>query len=106
MDDRGKLHIFQDEWDAFVARDVDHVLELFREYTKSDYQYDRNEWERVSDDTIISVRYENVADIQRPEGCVVEINDEEDVLWPATVSAKAAAWVRCNGAGILCSTEW
>lgn len=92
-----KLQIFKDHWDTFVARDVDHVLELFREWTGVDYQYDREEWKQVSDDTVISICYEDIADIQRPEGCTVELD---------TVSAPAAAWAKLCGPGLLCSTEW
>jgi len=103
-----KLYVFTDDHNWFVARDINHVKELFLAFfgeSFEDLDVDENNWSELPDDKIISIAVEKE-----------EFNPENEVL-PyvhmlkfdgalVRIEATAAEWVKISEPGLLCSLDW
>lgn len=85
------LKVFTNHTDTVVAKDLPDAQRVMEEHNGSTFEQEGwtlDEWGEVPDDKIITI---------------CNINDHG----PDDKAAKTAAeWVKENGRGFLCSTEW
>lgn len=103
-----KLHVFTDDHDWFIARDMNHVKELFLSFfgeSFEDLDINETDWYRESDDEIITIAvYKddfNPDNMLFPEIHVIEF--DRDLV---KIKATAAEWVKISESGLLCSLDW
>ena len=103
-----KLYVFTDNHDWFVARDMDHVKELFLAFfgeSFEDLDIDENNWNCVPDNKIISIVVEK--DDFNPENkvlpCIHVLEFDNNYV---KIKAIASEWVKITTPGLLCSLDW
>jgi len=103
-----KLKIFTNDTDWYVARDIEHVKELFKVFVGSTFEeLDEVEdlWYALPDDATLSITYDRDdfnEDLEKlPQVCSIDFVS-------GTVKVKAAVneWMTISSPGFLCSTEW
>ena len=103
-----KLYVFTDDHDWYVARNMNHVKELFFENTGETFENvgaDDQNWYKLPDNKIISIV------------CYKEDFYPENELLPSVhvlevdnkfvkIKATAAEWIKISEPGLLGSLDW
>lgn len=103
-----KLHVFTDDHDWFVARDMDHVKELYLTFygeSFEDLDVDENNWNCVPDNKIISIAlYKEEFNPENELLPYVHVLEIDNTF--VKIKATAAEWVKISEPGLLCSLDW
>lgn len=85
------LKLWTNGVETYVARDVDHVLVLYKETTGDDYDAeDCGEWEERREDGPLTI--------------VMDTSNNDNPR--ERVTKTFGEWIATNGPGFLCSTEY
>lgn len=87
-----------DDTDTIIAESVEDSKAVLKEMGCYTEDYEENEWVELPGDETLTITFEEERDQRdRPEGAVVN---------ELRVTATVGAWIKHNGRGFLCSTEW
>jgi hypothetical protein len=89
-----KLHVYANDYDMVVARNLDEAKRLWSETTGGIVPVDDEDWHQVADDYAFSI------------WCNAEGAPDEPGDGAKLITLTAAEWAANMGAGFLCSSEY
>lgn len=88
------LHVYTDDTDMVVAKDLPDAFEVYREHTGiGPDEFDQEDWYQLSDTAELR--------IYQGDECVFDVEKFKN----NSIVKRAAEWAKERGRGFLCSTE-